>query len=163
MLCFAQSDIQVVLAVFLWHKCVTNIVREEAKKQDLVSSCMYMLNGLFVKFTVPCMHPIYTCIVIPSLSWAKHACSILSDCLYTNQGVIQDFEVGGNKVAREACPPAPPPPPKFLYSEVNSGGFWGCLFSFCIWNGGKILRCQNWVCATNIIVAQFKSISLHQH
>ena len=37
-------------------------------------------------------------------------------------------------------PPPPPPPRKCWYSEVNSAGFWGCLFSFFILNGGQILR-----------------------
>ncbi len=59
------------------------------------------------------------------------------------QGVIQDFEVGGgNKVAREATYRSGdmlPPTPMFGYSEVDSrsGGFWGCLF---VLEWGQILR-----------------------
>ncbi len=75
--------------------------------------------------------------------------------VHTSQGVIQDFDVGGNKVAREArrhlgvvWGHAPPPHQKLgnRHSEVNS--VLGCLFSHFVFEMGQILsKLGLWVCA----------------
>ncbi len=52
----------------------------------------------------------------------------------------------------------PPPSPEFVYSEVNSGGFWGCLFSEMVSDskGVKIGFVVRYTCTLLVYIRFFR-------